>query len=80
MIDVETSIEPPPFGAPPFGEESDVDVSIWITETDGTRRMASVTVGDPDDERLADTLIACLRGCAAMRGPGLVAALESRLR
>lgn len=36
--------------------------------------------GDSTDDQLADALIACLRGVAAMRGPGLVAAVERRIR
>lgn len=79
MIDVETTLEPPPFSTQLLGEEPDVDVTIWITETGGTRRMASVTVSDPSDAQLAEALISCLRGVATMRGPGLVEAVDRRI-
>lgn len=80
MIDVTTGIAPPGAGAPPPGEEPGVDVTIWITEADGTRRMASVTVPDPDSQQLADTLVACLLGVGCLRGPALRAAVERRIR
>lgn len=81
MIDVETSIEPPGLvdAEDEPGEGVLVNVSLW--EPDGTRRAAHAQLlAYATDEQLADALIACLRGCAVMRGPGLAAAIERRLR
>lgn len=79
-MDVETSIEPPVFEAEDDDRPS-VFVAANLIENDGTYRNANATVpGEATNEQLADALIACVRGAAAMRGPGLVAAVERRLR
>lgn len=56
--------------------------ALEINEDDGTSRGANIGVpGDgTDEEPVADALVACLRAAAAMRGAGLVAAVERRLR
>lgn len=82
MIDVETDIEPPGLDSDEGGDGPPyVTVHVALVESDGTRRAgyAGVPV-DSTDDGLADAMIACLRGAAAMRGPGLVAAVERRLR
>lgn len=82
MINVDTSIEPP--GLDIAADEEDrplVLVTVSLSEADSTHRSGSITLaGDSTDVEIADALIACLRGCATMRGPGLVAAIERRIR
>lgn len=83
MIDVETSLEPPL--ASQADETADDQPSVYVAasliENDGTMRNSNVTVhGDPTDEQLADALIACLRGVAGNRSPGLAAAVDRRVR
>ncbi|MGH3933497.1 MAG: hypothetical protein ACRDS1_00695 [Pseudonocardiaceae bacterium] len=80
---VETSIEPPDLDQAdePDDEPQQMHLSIWLTECDGTSRNASLVIpGSPTDRELADALIRCVRGCAAIRGPGLVTAVERRIR
>lgn len=81
---VETELEPP---APSRGQlveepgDHEVDVTLWITETDGSRRSASIAMPvDADCEDLADALTACVRAVAQLHGPGLVEAIGRRVR
>lgn len=79
MNAVDTALQPPPLSTlGPWLEESDVEVTVSIMETDGTQRTASLVVPDPSDAGLADALLECVRGVGSMRGPGLAAALRDR--
>lgn len=82
MIDVETSIEPPTLGLETDeSEEPTIAVSVFVREADDTFRSGYATLTEQStDEQIAEALTACLRGVAAMRGPGLVAAVERRIR
>lgn len=79
---VETALEPP---APvePLDEAQDddrqVDVTLWLTEADGTRRMAAIAQHEPDVDELAEMLIGCLYGVARLWGPALVEAVTARI-
>jgi hypothetical protein len=64
----------------PVEERDTVDVTVWITEGDGTRRMASLAMADPDDDELAEMLMLCIKGAATLRGPGLVDAVARWIR
>ncbi|MBV9652653.1 MAG: hypothetical protein JO296_21300 [Pseudonocardiales bacterium] len=61
---------------PPMFEESNIEVTVMITETDGTRRTAELEVPDRTEDELAEAILTCVRGVAVMRGPGLTAAIE----
>ena len=80
---VETGIEPP--GLPQSPDEPDdeprVGAQLLLVEPDDTRRfhLVSIPADVATDDQLADALIACLRGVAASRGPGLTAAVERRI-
>lgn len=82
MIHVETVVEPP--GLDHLTEDDGdpyICVHAALIEADGTRRAGYAGVpADATDAELVDALVACVRGVAAMRGPGLVAAVEGRLR
>lgn len=80
MNAVDTLIAPPELDAPPHGEEADVDITIWITEADGTRREASLVIPEPSVDELADALVTCLRAVSTLRGPLLLDLIEARLR
>lgn len=81
MIDVETSIEPPGLDELDDGGEPTIHVHLWFLEGDGTSRGATAMLpATATDDQLAAALAACVRGVATMRGPGLVAAVERRLR
>jgi hypothetical protein len=77
-VNVETSIEPPQVDED-GGEEPYVSVHVSICEDDGTHRGANANLTTEDDDALADALVQCLRGLAAMRGPGLQIALARRI-
>lgn len=58
-----------------------IAIHVGVHEADGTRRSAYATVApDATDADVAGALAACLRGVAALRGPGLVRAVEGTLR
>lgn len=80
---VDTAIEPPALVPEQVAEDEGdetVDVTLWITEADDTRRMASVQIADPDEDELAEAVMQCVQGAATMRGPGLVVAIERWIR
>lgn len=80
MHDVETEIEPPGLDFDDDDGHDSTVVHVAVVELDGTRRAGYASVpGDASDDDLADCLVAALRGAAACRGPGLVAALNRRL-
>lgn len=80
MIDVETSVEPPGL-VTDEPEEPAVAVSVFVREADDTFRSGYAVInGQSTDEQIAEALIACMRGVAAMRGPGLIAAVQRLIR
>jgi hypothetical protein len=78
---VDTEIEPP--GLPqnePDGPVEHTAVHVVVFEQDGTRRAAyGALPGIAEDAPLAGVIVDCVRGCAATRGPDLVAAVERLL-
>lgn len=82
MIDVETSIEPPGLDSADGGEDRPaIHVSISLSEVDGTHRSGSMLLaGNATNAQIAHALVRCLLGCATMRGPALVAAVERWIR
>ncbi|MGH4011556.1 MAG: hypothetical protein ACRDTH_25890 [Pseudonocardiaceae bacterium] len=79
---VETSIEPPDLDEEEDGDQPRLHVAVWLTELDGTTRAASMWIpaDSATDRQIAGALVRCVRGCAAIRGPGLVTAVERRIR
>lgn len=76
---VVSSIEPPGLTAADFGlVESDVmEVLVTLREADETTRTACVTLAaNASDGDIVDAFVACLHGCAIMRGPSLSAVLQ----
>ncbi|MGH3985932.1 MAG: hypothetical protein ACRDTZ_01260 [Pseudonocardiaceae bacterium] len=75
---VVTSIEPPGLALADFDDEADVmEVLVTLREADETTRTASVTLAaSAGDGDIVDAFVACLHGCATMRGPSLSAAVQ----
>lgn len=80
MNAVDTSIEPPVFEEEDDGDNERVAVHCSLFELDGTYRNANTGVVGDDDESVAEAIIQAIQGLAAMRGPGLQAAISRRLR
>lgn len=81
-MDVETLIEPPGLtDDTPDDDRPTIYLHVCLYEGDGTNRAGSINVdATATDTELADALIAAVRGCATMRGPGLATAINNRLR
>jgi hypothetical protein len=80
---VVTSIEPPglPKTAVDVHEPDVIEVHVALSEADETVRSASVTLpSNASDGDIADAFVRCLNGCATMRGPALVKALQRLVR
>jgi len=76
---VVTTIEPPGLVKTAIGvvEPAVIEVQASLTEADGTRRSASVSLpGNASDGDIAVASVRCLIGCATMRGPGLARAVQ----
>ena len=74
-----TTIEPPGLSLTAIGvdDPGGVEVVVSLREPDETVRTASVTVATrASDGDIAVALVRCLNGCAALRGPELVTALQ----
>ncbi|MGH9287105.1 MAG: hypothetical protein ACRD0V_02205 [Acidimicrobiales bacterium] len=55
-------------------------VHAAVFEVDGTRRAAMTHLpADADTETLADAMVECMLGAAAMRGPELAEAVRHRI-
>ncbi|PXY33581.1 hypothetical protein BAY59_10900 [Prauserella coralliicola] len=54
-------------------------VRITLAEASGTRYAADAELVDESDAAVADAVMQCIRGIAAMRGPGLQVELAKRM-
>jgi hypothetical protein len=81
VIDVEAYIEPPDLEDGPDDEgRPTIGLYVNLLEGDGTYRTAHIHVdAEATDTEVADALISCIQGVAAMRGPGLVEAIRRKL-
>lgn len=81
MNTIETEIEPPDLDEDEEGGDPYTTVHVAIVESDGTRRAGyGGSPGNADDDTVAAVIVDAVRAVAASRGPGLVAALDRRLR
>jgi len=78
MTGIDTCIVPP--GLATIDEEDEIpqiEVRVELVEADLTTRTASATLpANASDVDLSFALVCCLRGLAAMRGPGLASAIQ----
>jgi hypothetical protein len=79
MSDIQANVEPPGIETGGGGDDELVSVHIGLTEDDGTCRSASAGLQTGNDDAVAEALVQCLHGIAALRGPGLQLALARRM-
>lgn len=80
---MDTTLRPPPLDLVDEDEDDPtIHLHLSITEADGTCRTASMALDatTATDVVLASALVDVMRGCAAMRGPGLAKAVERWVR
>lgn len=80
--DIHTELQPPGLD----GDQDDdgpprLMVVAWVSEADDTDRAGVTNLApDADDTAIADAMVRCMEGAAAMRSPGLLAVLRQRMR
>lgn len=79
--EVDTEVIPPGSGGDEGEAPPQLFLHVSLREADETLRSASIYLDvEAGNVAIAMALARCVRGVAAMRGPGLVAAVDDQLK